>query len=196
LIQLARPQERQRQGFAFRDPWWFRRPLRLLTVTIAALSLAAIHPPPTDGASPDHLRTLVGLGLIIGFLVMSAWFSVSVGEGRIEVADGQVFVDFESYFHLAFPVAGVAGARRIEPRPKWRYSMGLSTDWRDRICCSHGGQLVEIEFAEARELQIWPRRIALRRLWVGVTDPDALIAVLGGPGAGVRALRDAERVAA
>ena len=35
----------------------------------------------------------------------------------------------------------------IDPRPHWRYRFGLSTNFVDRIACSHGGRLVEITLA-------------------------------------------------
>ena len=38
--------------------------------------------------------------------------------------------------------------------------------------------MIEIEFAHPHELRIWPRAIWVRRLWLGVTDGEALIALL------------------
>ena len=62
--------------------------------------------------------------------------------------------------------------------PRWRYRFGLSTDWRERVSCSHGGPMLCIELADARPLKLWPRSVQMRTLWLGVPDRDALIGEL------------------
>lgn len=165
-------------AFEFHNAWWFRRPLRIVTVLVSAFALVALHRALLDASDPDHNRAFAGLAVIVAFLLLSVWFSASINDGLVEIADGRLHVRFESYFNANFPLGDIAAVRRIDPQPKWRYSMGLSTDWKERISCSHGGDMVEIEFAHPHELRIWPRTIWVRRLWLAVTDADAFIAAL------------------
>lgn len=165
-------------AFEFHNAWWFRRPLRIVTVLVSAFALVALHRALLDAGDPDHNRAFAGLAVIVAFLLLSVWFSASINDGLVEIADGRLHVRFESYFNANFPVGDIAAVRRIDPKPKWRYSMGLSTDWTERISCSHGGDMVEIEFAHPHELRIWPRTIWVRRLWLAVMDADAFIAAL------------------
>ena len=77
---------------------------------------------------------------------------------------------------LATP-AGVA-VRYVDPRPAWRYRFGLSTNFEDRIACSHGGRLVEVELARAWRTRLWPRDIGVRRFWLGVREHEEFVAAL------------------
>lgn len=165
-------------AFEFHDAWWFRRPLRVVTVLVTAFALVALHRALLDAGDPDHYRAFSGLGVIGAFVLMSVWFSASINDGFVEIADGRLHVQFESYFNTNFPLGDIIAVRPVWPEPRWRYSMGLSTDWRERISCSHGGEMIEIEFGHSHELRIWPRTIHVRRLWLAVTDAHGLVSAL------------------
>jgi hypothetical protein len=75
-------------------------------------------------------------------------------------------------------VSDIIVVRLVNPRPAWRFRFGLSTDFEGRICCSHGGQLVEIELARRWRTRLWPRHIGVSRFWLGVTDYGAFIEAL------------------
>jgi hypothetical protein len=68
--------------------------------------------------------------------------------------------------------------RSIDPRPHWRYRFGLSTNYTDRVACSHGGPLVEIELARPLAVRLWPRHLAVQRVWLGVREHTAFLDAL------------------
>ena len=113
-------------AFEFHNAWWFRRPLRVLTVLVSAFALVALHRALLDASDPDHYRAIGGLAVIAAFLLMSVWFSASINDGLVEIAHGRLHVRFESYFNANFPLGDIAVVRRIEPEPKWRYSTWAS----------------------------------------------------------------------
>jgi hypothetical protein len=76
------------------------------------------------------------------------------------------------------PVDDIIAVRAIDPRPHWRYRFGLSTNFLDRIACSHGGPLIEIELAHAWRTRLWPRHIEVRRFWLATRDHDRFVLAL------------------
>jgi hypothetical protein len=164
--------------FEFAEAWWFSRPLRALTIGVIVLTLLSLTPALTDGSNPDHVRAILGIGVLSLFVAGAASFVVSVGDSHVEIHDDTIDVRFESFFRVRIPVAQV-GAVRVRPtQSRWRLRWGLATNFRDRISCSHGGTMVEIEMAEPLEVRLWPRTLQVRRFWVAVKDHDGLVSVL------------------
>lgn len=164
--------------FTFADAFWFRLPLRALMVATAAFGLIWLYPALESGARQDFERALFGLIVVAWFLITGAVFAAAINDGYVEVDDRTVYVRFEAFFTAEFPVADIVRVTEIDPRPRWRYRFGLSTNFRDRIACSHGGRIVEIELANAWPTRLWPRNIPVRRFWIAVNEPDDLLAHL------------------
>ena len=174
----AFPQLLMPRRFDFADAWWFRVPLRLVALAVSVFTLLSLEPALVDGSNPDHLRALAGVSVLAFFMVASAVFVVSLGDSYIEVDDRVIHIRFESFFGVDVPIADVRRVTKIHPRPNWRYRWGLATNFRDRVSCSHGGQLVEIELERPCEVKLWPRTLQVTTFWLAAKDHDALIAAL------------------
>ncbi len=169
-----------RTRFHFADAFWFRLPLKTLVVTLAVFAILSLYPAVGHGTSQDQQRAIFGFTVLCAFIVMASIFTVAINDGRISIEDGEVHVHFEAFFNARFPIADIGAVREIDPRPRWRYRFGLSTNFEDRISCSHGGRLVEIELMRPCVTRLWPRTIAVRRFWVAVREHDELLATLAG----------------
>lgn len=168
--------------FDFTDALWFRAPLRALALAVAVFGLIYLYPALTDPAM--RMRGLLGLAVISLFVLAATLVTAAVADSYIELDGDVLFVRFEAVFSATFPLAGITSVRRIDPPRRWRHSFGLSTDWRDRIALSHGGPLMEIEFARPCPTRLLRRTVGVRRLWVAVRDPDALaVAIARAAGA-------------
>jgi hypothetical protein len=168
------------QRFDFADAWWFRIPLRITVLVVTVFTLLSLEPALVDEASPDRWRALAGVGVLAIFLVGTAVFIAALGDSYIEVEERVVRVRFESFFGADFPLDDVARVAAIDPTPRWRYRWGLSTNFRDRVACSHGGQLVEIELERPCIVKLWPRSVPVTKFWLATTDHLALIEALRG----------------
>jgi len=180
--------------FHFADAFWFRVPLRAVVVAMAVFALLSLWPAILQGSPDDRQRAVFGLVVAGGFVVMASIFAVAVDDGHVEVDGETLRIRFEAFFHARVPLADVVAVRAIDPQPRWRYRFGLSTDFVERIACSHGGPLVEIELARACETKLWPRRIRARRFWLGLREHDEFLALMRGvtaPGAGSTGARAA-----
>jgi hypothetical protein len=166
------------ERFDFADAWWFRVPLRIVVVSVTVFTLVSLEPALVDGNSPDHFRALAGLCVLSAFLLGAAVFVASLDESYIEVRGDIVSVRFESFFGVEFPIGDVARVAVIDPRPRWRYRWGLATNFRDRVSCSHGGQLVEIELAKPCVVKLWPRTLEVTRFWLAARDHRGLMGAL------------------
>ena len=166
------------QRFEFADAWWFRVPLRIVVVSVTVFTLLSLEPALVDGHNPDHLRALAGVCILAAFLVGAAVFTASLGESYIEIRDEVVSVRFESFFGVEFPLRDIVRVQEIDPRPRWRYQWGLATNFHDRVSCSHGGQLVEVELASPCVVKLWPRTLEVSRFWLAARDYRGLIGAL------------------
>lgn len=164
--------------FAFADAFWFRLPLRALMVVTAAFGLVMLYPALRSGTSPDAERAVFGLAVVIWFVVTGAVFAAAINDGYVEIDGGFLSVRFESFFNARFPLSEIVAVREIDPRPRWRYRFGLSTNFRDRVSCSHGGRLLEVELARPQRVRLWPRDVDVIRIWLAVTEHDRLLAEL------------------
>jgi hypothetical protein len=164
--------------FEFRSATCRRALLRFVVLSVSVFVLLSLYPALRDPSNPDHLRAIAGLGVLAAFVTAAVIFLVSTNDSYVEVDATHVNVRFESFFHVRFLLSDIAAVRLIDPRPRWRYRWGLSTNFRDRIACSHGGPLVEIELARPYRVRLWPRRLEVRRLWLGLREADVFIAAL------------------
>jgi hypothetical protein len=162
--------------FLFADAFWFRLPLRVLIISVAVFALVSLYPAFVNGTSQDHERAIMGLMVVAGFVVTGTVFSVAINDGYVELDADRLYIRFEAFFTAEIPIADIVAVRRIDPQPRWRYRFGLGTNFEDRISCSHGGSLVELELARAWRTRVWPRHIAARRFWLAVGDLDGFIA--------------------
>lgn len=166
------------QRFRFASVRWFRLPLKVVLIATAVFALMSIMPSLTDGTGPEQRRALIGLLAVIGFVSLGAALSAGLADSIIEIDDAALAVRFESFMHITVPLAAIAAVRAVDPQPRWRYRFGLSTDWRERISCSHGASMVELELSEPVNVKLWPRAVAMHRLWLGVEERDAFIDAL------------------
>lgn len=168
------------ERFGFADAWWFSGPLRALTIVVIVFTLLSLTPALTDGTNPDHVRAIVGIGVLALFVLGAAIFVVSVADSYVEVDDDAISVRFESFFRVRIPLADVGAVRVMEAHPRWRFRWGLATNFRDRISCSHGGRLVEIEMATPLAVRLWPRTLMVERFWLGVPEHAGLVRAIEG----------------
>jgi hypothetical protein len=161
--------------FQFADAFWFRVPVKVVVITITAFALVTIWPALVDGTGEERGRAVFALALITFFVAVATTFAVAINESYVQLDDRSLHVRFEAFFSATFPLADISAVREIDPRPRWRFRFGLSTDFRERICCSHGGRIVEIELRRPWQTRIWPRHIGVRRVWLAVKQHDALI---------------------
>lgn len=161
--------------FEFHDAVWFRAPLRAVMLAVSVFALLSLSPALADTDSPDHVRALVGMGVLAAFVLGGVIFTVLISDGGVEINSGRLSVRFESFFYAAIPIEDIVAVTRISPRPSWRYRWGLSTNWHDRISCSHGGQIVEIALARPYVARLWLRTIEVTRLWLAVREHERFI---------------------
>lgn len=164
--------------FHFANAFWFRVPLKALVLTVSVFALVTLWPALTSGDSAANERALFGLAVTGMFVALATAFAVGVNDSIVEVDDATLYVRFEAFFHMDVPLRDIERLSLIDPRPRWRYRFGLSTNFRDRIACSHGGQFVELVLRQPSTTRLWPRRIAVSRLWLAVTEPEALMRAL------------------
>jgi hypothetical protein len=164
--------------YVFASAYWFRWPLRALVIAVSVFALVTLYPALADGTQSDLQRALFGLLVVGVFVVIATVVSVAIDDSYIEIDDHELTLRFEGFFGMKIPLENVTTVEHIAPAPRWRYRWGLSTDWTDRIACSHGGALVEVKLARPQRARLWPRDVPVRRLWLGVREPDAFIAHL------------------
>lgn len=116
---------------------------------------------------------------MLGWFVASATvFSVAINDSYVEIAGGVVRVRFEAFFTARFPIDDIARVQVVDPHPRWRYRWGLSTNFADRIACSHGGPMVSITLARPQRTRLWPRHLPVTHFWLAVRQHDAFLATL------------------
>ena len=161
--------------FSFADAYWFRVPLKVVVLTVTVFGLLSIYPALTQGGAGDHQRAIFGLAVMLLFMGAGTTVAVAISDSYVEVDGESLYIHFEAFFSAEIPVADIIAVRQIDPRPAWRFRFGLSTNFEDRICCSHGGSLVEVELAHAWPTRLWPRRIAVRRFWLAVREQQRFL---------------------
>jgi hypothetical protein len=166
--------------FSFADAFWFRLPLRTIVVGLAVFAILSLYPALGHGSAQDQQRAIFGFTVLAAFIVSASIFTVAINDSSVAIEDGVVRIHFEAFFHARFRLDDVVAAREIDPRPRWRYRFGLSTNFRDRVACSHGGRFVEVELARPCAVRLWPRTIIVRRFWIAVREHDELMALLNG----------------
>jgi hypothetical protein len=161
--------------FLFADAYWFRVPIKVLVLTVTVFGLVSIAPALSHGGVNDHQRAIFGLLVVMMFMATGTTVAVAISDSYVELDADSLYIHFEAFFTAEVPAADIVAVRFIDPQPRWRFRFGLSTNFEDRICCSHGGPLVEIELAHAWATRLWPRQIAVRRFWLAVRDQQALL---------------------
>jgi len=164
--------------FDFATAFWFRVPLKVLVLCVTVFAFLSLVPALMNGDPDDVKRAIFGFTIVAMFAAIASTFAVAINDSFVEVDGQSVYVRFEAFFSMEFPLSDVASVRLIDPRPRWRYRFGLSTNFTDRISCSHGGRMVEITLARPWRTRLWPRYINVTRVWIAVTDADALFAAL------------------
>jgi hypothetical protein len=164
--------------FRFADAFWFRVPLKALVLCVAVFAFLSLYPALTGGTRQEHERALFGLTVLGGFMIAAAAFTVAINDSHVEIDDDFLYVRFEAFFSATIPIADIVAVRAIDPRPRWRYRFGLSTNVTDRVACSHGGPMVEIELARPQMTRLWPRVLRVSRFWLAVREHDAFAAEL------------------
>jgi hypothetical protein len=134
---------------------------------------------------------LFAISVLACFIFGAVVFMVSLGDSYVEIEDSVVTVRFEAFFQAAFSLDDVVSATPIDPRPRWRYRWGLATNFRDRISCSHGGQLVEVQLARPCVVKLWPRTLHVTRFWLAAKDHRAFVDALEPGRSGAPATRPA-----
>lgn len=165
--------------FHFADAFWFRVPLKAVVVGLCVFAILTLWPALGHGTPDDQRRAVFGFVVLGAFVVMASLFTVAINDSHIDIDGETLRIRFEAFFNVKVPLRDIVRVTEIDPRPRWRYRFGLSTNFEDRISCSHGGRLVEIELAEPCSAKLWPRRIPVRRFWLAVREHDELVAVLG-----------------
>jgi hypothetical protein len=164
--------------FDFATAFWFRVPLKVLVLCVTVFALLSLVPALLDGNASDAQRAIFGFTIVAMFVALASTFAVAINDSYVEIEDETLYVRFEAFFSMEVPLADIVGAHFIDPRPRWRYRFGLSTNFIDRIACSHGGRFVEITLARPWRTRLWPRRIGVTKLWLAVNDADGLLAAL------------------
>lgn len=158
--------------FRFADAFWFRVPLKTVVVGLCVFSILTLWPAVLHGSADDQGRALFGFAVLGGFVVLASVFTVAVNDSYVEIDGETLRIRFEAFFNVNVPVRDIVGVTEINPQPRWRYRFGLSTNFEDRISCSHGGRLVQIELARPCNTRLWPRRIPVRRFWFAVREHE------------------------
>jgi len=164
--------------FDFATAFWFRVPLKVLVLCVTVFALLSLVPALLDGNAGDAQRAIFGFTIVAMFVALASTFAVAINDSYLEIDAGTLYVRFEAFFSMEVPLADIVEARFIDPRPRWRYRFGLSTNFVDRIACSHGGRFVEITLARPWRTRLWPRRIDVTKLWLAVNDADGLLDAL------------------
>jgi hypothetical protein len=164
--------------FQFHDAFWFRVPLKTVVVGLCVFGILTLWPALWRNDAHDQARAAFGLVVVGSFALIASIFTVAVNDGYADIDGDELVIRFEAFFNARVPLTDIVDVRTVDPRPRWRYRFGLSTNFEDRISCSHGGSLVEVELAQPCVTKLWPRRIAVRRFWLGVREPEAFIANL------------------
>lgn len=164
--------------FHFADAFWFRVPLKVLVLSVAAFAFLSLYPALSGGTAGEHERALFGLTVLGGFIVAATVFAVAINDSHAAIDTQYLHVRFEAFFRASIPLADIVEIRRIDPRPPWRYRFGLATNFTDRISCSHGGTFVEIELAHPQMTRLWPRVLPVTRFWIAVREHDEFLATL------------------
>jgi hypothetical protein len=164
--------------FDFATAFWFRVPLKVLVLCVTVFAFLSLVPALMDGDPDDVKRAIFGFTIVAMFAAIASTFAVAINDSFVEVDEQSVYVRFEAFFNMEFPLRDVVSAELIDPRPRWRYRFGLSTNFTDRISCSHGGRFIEITLARPWRTRLWPRYINVTRVWLAVRDADALLATL------------------
>jgi hypothetical protein len=149
--------------------------MRVLVVAVAAFALVSVYPTLIGDVPGHRLNALFGMAFVLCFVVLGTVFAALIDESAVDLDDEALSIQFESFFHLVVPLNDIAAIRAIDPQPRWRYRLGLSTDWQERISCSHGGHFVEIELNARVSVRLWPRAVRVKRLWLGLVERDAFI---------------------
>jgi hypothetical protein len=166
------------EHFEFADAWWFRGPLRLVTLAVIVFSLLSLYPALIDRANPDHVRAIWGMAVLGVFVLGAVAFMASISDSYIEIEDGILTIRFESFFGARIPVEHITSVSPLASQPRWSHRWGLSTNWRDRIACSHGGKIIEIELSVPYEVKLWPRAVHVTRFWLAPRDYGAFLTAL------------------
>lgn len=174
------------QRFHFADAFWFRVPLKTVVVALCVFGILTLWPALWRSETHDQLRAIFGFAVLGSFASIASIFTVAVNDCWVDIDDIDVRIRFEAFFNVSVPLADIVSVRAIDPPRRWRYRFGLSTNFEDRISCSHGGRLVEIELARPCATKLWPRRIPVRRFWLGVHQPDAFVAAVRAASARAR----------
>lgn len=164
--------------FEFATAFWFRVPLKVLVLSVTVFALLSLVPALIEGNAQDVQRAIFGFTVVAFFVTIASTFAVAINDSAVEIDGDTLFVRFEAFFNMSVPLNDIAAVRTIDPRPRWRYRFGLSTNFVDRIACSHGGRFVEVVLSRPWRTRLWPRQIEVTRLWLAVTDADALLATL------------------
>jgi hypothetical protein len=161
--------------FHFADAFWFRVPLKVLVLTVTVFACLSLYPAFVEGGAGERERALFGVAVVLGFAGMAAIFAVAINDSYVELNADALYIRFESFFEAEIPARDIVRVSYIDPRPAWRYRFGLSTNFDDRISCSHGGRFVEIELARPWRTRLWPRQVLATRFWLAVREHEALI---------------------
>ncbi len=164
--------------FNFTDATWFSTPLKILMVATSVFAMLALYPAFGQGTASDQHRAIFGLAIMLGFVAIGCVVSVAMRDGCVTLTGDAVLVRFEAFFSMRIPLSNIVSVSKLDEQPRWRYRFGLSTNFRDRIVCSHGGQLVELELADVMQAKVGFRTIGLRRLWLAVEDDGAFLEAL------------------
>jgi hypothetical protein len=164
--------------FHFADAFWFRVPLKTVVVALCVFGILTLWPALWRGEAHDQARAIFGFAVLGSFAAMASMFTVAVNDCWADIEDVALRIRFEAFFNVSVPLADIVSVRAIDPPRQWRYRFGLSTNFEDRISCSHGGPLVEIELARPCATKLLPRRIPVRRFWLGVRERDAFVLAL------------------
>lgn len=164
--------------FHFASARWFRLPMKTIVIAVAVFALLSVYPSLTGGVPAEQRRALAGMLVLFAFVALGVTFTALIDDGNIELGADTLHVRFESFVRIEVPLASIIAVRTIDPRPGWRYRFGLATDWKKRLSCSHGGQLVELELAQPQRIQLWPRAVQVRLLWLGVREHGEFIAAI------------------
>jgi hypothetical protein len=169
---------RPMRQFHFADAVWFRVPVRVVVVAVTAFALVTVWPALTGGTPEQRAHAISALGFVIVFVAIATVVTVAVNESYIEFDERLLHVRFEAFFSAELRLADIVAIRDVDPRPRWRFRFGLSTDFRDRICCSHGGRIVELELERPWRTRIWPRTIEVTRFWFAVREHEEFVSEL------------------
>lgn len=145
---------------------------------VAVFGLVSLYPSLTEGSSAEYRRAIAGIGVTVVFIALATLVTSAINDGFMEIDASTLYVRFEGFFQAEVPLSAILRVTPIDPRPRWRYRLGLSSDRRGRICCSHGGNLIEIQLAPPQTMRIWPRQMRVSRLWLAVRQSDELLAEL------------------